>query len=61
MQEMHVQSLISKTPGKANCNLFQYSYLGNTMDRGAWWSTVHRVTKESDTTECEHVYIMYIY
>ena len=21
------------------------------MDRGAWWSTVHRVAKESDTTE----------
>ena len=23
---------------------------GNPMDRGAWWATVHRVTKESDTT-----------
>ena len=22
-----------------------YSYLGNSMDRGAWWATVHRVTK----------------
>ena len=21
------------------------------MDRGAWWPIVHRVTKESDTTE----------
>ena len=21
------------------------------MDRGAWWPTVHGVTKESDTTE----------
>ena len=21
------------------------------MDRGAWWATVHEVTKESDTTE----------
>ena len=23
----------------------------NPMDRGAWWATIHRVTKESDTTE----------
>ena len=23
---------------------------GNPMDRGAWWATVHGVTKESDTT-----------
>ena len=26
------------------------SCLGNPMDRGAWWATVHRVT-ESDMTE----------
>ena len=24
------------------------------MDRGAWQATVHRVTKESDTTEQHH-------
>ena len=23
----------------------QYSYLENPMDRGAWWATIHRVTK----------------
>ena len=23
---------------------------GNPMDRGAWWATVHGVSKESDTT-----------
>ena len=32
-------------------NLFQYSCLENSMDRGAWWATGHGVTKESDTTE----------
>ena len=31
-------------------NSHQYSCLGNPMDRGAWWATVHGVTKESDTT-----------
>ena len=29
-------------------NPLQYSYLENSMDREAWWATVHRVT-ESDT------------
>ena len=24
--------------------------LGNPMDRGAWWATVHGVKEESDTT-----------
>ena len=26
-------------------NLFQYSYLENSMNRGAWRAIVHRVTK----------------
>ena len=28
-------------PGEANGNPLQYSCLGNHMDRGAWWATVH--------------------
>ena len=39
-----------RTPGDGNDNSFQYSCLGNPMDRGAWWTAVHGVTKESDTT-----------
>ena len=30
---------------------FQYSYLRNPMDRGAWWAIVHELTKELDMTE----------
>jgi len=30
-------------------NSFKYSCLGNPMDREAWWSTAHEVTKGSDT------------
>ena len=39
-----------RSPGGLNGNLLQCSLLGNPMDRGAWWATVHGVTKESDTT-----------
>ena len=28
-----------------NGNLLQYSCLENSIDRGAWWATVHGVTK----------------
>ena len=34
-----------RSPGEGNGNSLQYSYLGNPMDRGAWWATVHGVTK----------------
>ena len=42
---------LGRSPGEGNGNPLQYSCLGNPMDRGAWWATVHGVTKESDTTE----------
>ena len=35
----------------ANGNPFQYSCLGNPMNRGAWQATVHGVAKESDMTK----------
>ena len=31
--------------GEGNGNSLQYSCLGYPMDRGAWWATVHGVTK----------------
>ena len=31
--------------GKGNGNSLQNSWLANPMDRGAWWATVHGVTK----------------
>ena len=34
-----------RSPGEGNGNLLQYSCLENLMDRGAWWATVHGITK----------------
>ena len=34
-----------RSPGEGNGNPLQYSCLENAMDRGAWKSTVHGVTK----------------
>ena len=34
-----------KSPGEGNGNPLQYSCLENSMDRGAWWASVHEVAK----------------
>ena len=34
-----------RSPGGGNGNSLQYSCLENSTDRGAWWATVHGVTK----------------
>ena len=36
-----------RSTGGGNDNAFQYSCLGNPMDRGAWWAIVYRITKQS--------------
>ena len=46
---------LGRYPGEGKGNTFQYSCLGNPMDKGSWQATVHGVT-ESDMTEhaCMH-------
>ena len=34
-----------RSPGGGHGNPLQYSLLENSMDRGAWWPTVHGVAK----------------
>ena len=34
-----------RSPGEGNGNPLQYSCLENPMDGGAWWATVHGITK----------------
>ena len=37
---------LGRSLGEGDGNPLQYSCLGNPMDRGAWWASVHGVTKE---------------
>ena len=34
-----------RSPGEGHGNPRQYSCLDNSMDRGAWWATVHGIAK----------------
>ena len=49
-QETHSIPGLGKSPGEENGNPLQYSCLENSMDRGTWWTIVHRVA-ELDRTE----------
>ena len=58
VQETQIWRLGSgRCPGVGNSNPFQYSCLENSMDRGAWWATVHGVANELDTTWYAHIFI----
>ena len=50
MRETWVRSLgwkDGRSPGEGNSNPLQYSYLENSMDREAWWATVHGIAKNN--------------
>ena len=36
---------LGRSPGEGNDNPLQYSCLDNSMDRGVWHATVHRVAE----------------
>ena len=40
--------MVLNTIVEGNGYPLQYSCLENPMDRGAWWATVHAVTKRHD-------------
>ena len=47
---------LGRFSGVENGNPLQYSCLEYSMDIGAWWATVHGVTKELNMTEhVEHM------
>ena len=45
IRDLHSISGSGRAPGEGNGNSLQYSCLENSMDREAWWATVHRVAK----------------
>ena len=51
-----------RSSGGGNGNPFQFSCLGNPMDRGAWRATVHRVAKSwTQLTTNTRLYMMHVY
>ena len=36
---------VRKIPRRMKWQRLQYSCLGNAMDRGSWWATIHGVAK----------------
>ena len=57
MQETLVRSLGQKdSPGGGHGNRLQYSCLENPTDRGAWWATVHGVTKRQRLATNNYLY-----
>jgi len=50
-----------RPPGEGNGNPLLYSCLGNPMDRGAWWATVHGVARVGHNlaTKEQHRLVLY--
>ena len=45
---------LGRSPGEGNGDPLQYPGLENLMDRGAWWATVHGVTKSRARLSGKH-------
>ena len=44
---------LGRSPGEGRDNPLQYSYLGNPIDKGAWWTAVRGVTKSLTQLESD--------
>ena len=52
---------LGRSPGGGNSNPFQYSCLGNPMDRGIQWAIIHGVAKSQTRLSMHTHKIIYIY
>ena len=50
-----------RSPGEGNGYPLQYSCLENPMDKGAWWATVHGVTRVRHDLATERPPVFNIY
>ena len=48
-----------RSPGVENGNPFQFSCLENSMDRGAWWATVHGIPKSQTRLSTHTILIIF--
>ena len=46
---------VRKIPLEGNGNPLQYSCLGNPLDRGGWWATVHGLQRVRHDSACRHL------
>ena len=52
---------LGRSPRVGSGNLLQYSHLEHSMDRGAWWATVHGVSKSQKRQKQICIYSCWIY
>ena len=52
---------LGRSPGEGDGNPLQYSCLENSMDRGAWWTVIHGVPKESNMTEVTNMFTLIVF
>ena len=50
---------LGRSPWEGNGGTLQYSYLENSMDRGAWWGIVHGVTKSGTQLSDQHFHFQW--
>ena len=60
MQETGSIPGLGRSPGEGNGKPLKYSGLENPMDRGAWWATVHVVTKSRTRLSKEHFHFHFM-
>ena len=49
LRDMGLTPGLGISPGGGNSNPLQYSCLKNLMNRGSWWTTVHKVANSEKT------------
>ena len=51
---------VGRSPGEGNGKPLEYSSLENPMDSGAWWATIHVVTKSRTRLSKEHFHFHFM-